>query len=84
MHILEMYTLAGEDGGDGGDGRRLARSRARLMGRWPERWWLAEMARRGGWPAIGGVEGVIGGEMARRGGAGWRGAGRAAALAFER
>jgi hypothetical protein len=60
-----MYTLVGEDGGDGA---RLTGSMARLTGRWLEWRWLAEMVRRGGWPMIGGVESGRGGEMARRAG----------------
>jgi hypothetical protein len=59
-----MYTLAGEDGGDG---VRLTGSPG-LTGRWTEQRWLAEMVRRGGWREIDGVKSGSGGDGAARGG----------------
>jgi hypothetical protein len=72
-----MYTVAGEDGGDGA---RLTWSRAGLTGRWPERQWLAEMVRRGGWREFDGVESQSGEDGTARGsgGARWQ---RASAVA---
>jgi hypothetical protein len=72
-----MYTLAGEDGGDGA---RLTGSMPGLTGRWTEQRWLAEMVRRGGWREIDCVKSGSGGDSAARGGGraqGRRGAGMA-------